>query len=290
MILPNIYELKIPKTPLPLVFDSPHSGDIYPDHFKYDCAFEDLVKTEDKYVDDLFDAALQFGGTLLSALFPRAMIDLNRARDDIDPELYEGEWPYGDDCPANPSNRSLAGIGLIRRLLRPDLPIYNNKLSLKDIKYLIDTYYDPYHQKLEELLDTAHAQHGKVYHINCHSMPSSALTSGALGRINPASTPDFVLGDRDGTTCDIDFTHNLRDFIKSIGYKVAINNPYKGVELVERYSNPAHGRHSIQIEINRALYLDEKTYKKSKNYEKLKSDITKLIEFCGEYVNRNILT
>ena len=155
----------------------------------------------------------------------------------------------------------------------------------KDIKYLIDTYYDPYHQKLEELLDTAHAQHGKVYHINCHSMPSSALTSGALGRINPASTPDFVLGDRDGTTCDIDFTHNLRDFIESLSYKVAINNPYKGVELVERYSDPARGRHSIQIEINRALYLNEDTYKKSQNYEKLKADIEKLIKFCEKYVS-----
>lgn len=288
MIIPNILELKSPENALPLVFDSPHSGDIYPDHFKYDCAFEDLQRTEDKYVDDLFEAAPMHGGTLLSARFPRAMIDLNRARDDIDSDLYDGEWPYGAECPANPTNRSLAGIGLIRRLLRPNLPIHNTPLSPKDIKYLIETYYDPYHQKLEELLDNAHAQHGKVYHINCHSMPSSALTLGALGRINPASTPDFVLGDRDGTTCDIAFTHALRDFIASLGYKVSINNPYKGVELVERYSNPANNRHSIQIEINRALYLNEDTYKKSKNYEKLKGDITRLIEFCGKHVRINL--
>jgi N-formylglutamate amidohydrolase len=279
MIIPDILELKSPENPLPFVFDSPHSGDIYPDHFKYDCVFEDLKRTEDKYVDDLFSAAPDHGAPLLSALFPRSMIDLNRARDDIDPELYNEPWPYDDELPTNPTNRSLAGIGLIRRLATANSPIYNQKLSPKYIKSLIDTCYDPYHQKLEELLDHAYKQHGKVYHINCHSMPSSALTSGALGRINPVSTPHFVLGDRDGTTCDIGFTHALRNFITSLGYKVAINDPYKGVELVERYSDPARNRHSIQIEINRALYMDEKTFKKSKNYKKLKEDITKLIEF-----------
>ena len=114
-------------------------------------------------------------------------------------------------------------------------------------------------------------------------MPSSQATSGALGQINPFSSPDFVLGDRNGTSCDINFTHGIRDFLKGLGYKVAINDPYKGVELVKRYSDPARGRHSLQIEINRALYMNEETFEKSKNYKKLKADITKIIEFCGEY-------
>ncbi len=120
-------------------------------------------------------------------------------------------------------------------------------------------------------------------------MPSAGPTRGALNRVNPFSPPDFVLGDRDGTTCDIDFTHALRDFLKEIGYKVAINDPYKGVELVNRYSAPSTGRHSIQIEISRALYLNEDTCEKSKNYDKLKADITKLIGFCADYVQANLV-
>ena len=119
-------------------------------------------------------------------------------------------------------------------------------------------------------------------------MPSSQATLGALGRINPFSSPDFVLGDRNGTSCGIEFTHAIRDFLKNLGYKVAINDPYKGVELVERYSDPAQGRHSLQIEINRALYMNEETFEKSKNYEKLKADITKLIEFLSEFTKQKL--
>ncbi|HPD83474.1 MAG: N-formylglutamate amidohydrolase [Alphaproteobacteria bacterium] len=288
--LDGIYELISPKDPLPLVFDSPHSGTVYPDDFHYACDLTALQKAEDKYVDDLFSAAPDYGAPLLSALFPRAYLDVNRARDDIDPELYAGDWPYADECPANPTNRSYAGIGLVRRLVQPGKPVYNHLLSPKEIKSRIETYYTPYHNALEKIIEQAHYNYGQVWHVNCHSMPSPSLTNGSLERINPFSAPDFVLGDRDGTSCDLSFTRALRDFIKSMGYKVAINDPYKGVELVERYSSPATGRHSIQIEISRALYLNEETYEKSRNYNRLKEDITKLIEFCAAYVQSNLVT
>lgn len=292
MIIPNILKLQSPGTPLPLIFDSPHSGQIYPADFRHACPRDVLEKSADKYVDDLFSAAPDHGACLLSALFPRAYLDVNRARDDIDPELLSAHdlenWPYPDCTPMNPSNRSYAGIGLIRRLVKPGEPVYDHNLSPIEIKSRIDTYYQPYHDVLEKIIEGAHYNYGAVWHINCHSMPTAGLTQGSLGRANPFSTPDFVLGDRDGTTCDIDFTHAIRDFIKSLGYKVAINNPYKGVELVERYSNPATGRHSLQIEISRALYLNEDTYEKSKNYENLKSDITKLIAFCAAYTQSNL--
>lgn len=274
-----------PANPLPLIFDSPHSGRAYPDDFHYACDTHDLVRAEDRFVDDLFSTAPNHGATLLSATFPRTYIDVNRAVSDIDEALYDGNWPYEAEMPASPSNRSYSGIGLIRRLIKPNTPLYNIKLSPKDIKSRIETYYTPYHKTLEGVIEDAYVKHGQVWHINCHSMPSPSLTAGALGRVNPFSAPDFVLGDRDGTTCDIDFTHNVRDFLVSLGYKVAINNPYKGVELVERYSDPARGKHSLQIEIARALYLNEDTYEKSKNYAKLKGDIEKLIKFCVGIAN-----
>lgn len=285
--LEGIYDLMAAADPLPLVFDSPHSGTHHPDDFDHACDHAQLEKAEDKYVDDLFASAPDLGACLLSALFPRAYLDVNRAMDDIDPELMAVEWPF-DDMPINPSNRSHAGIGLIRRLVRPGQPVYDRALSPQEIRHRLETYYRPYHEVLKKLIEGAHYNFGQVWHVNCHSMPTTSLTKGALGRVNPFQTPDFVLGDRDGTTCDIHFTHALRDFLKSKGYKVAINDPYKGVELVERYSNPATGRHSIQIEISRALYLDEETYEKNKNYETLKGDITDLVAFCADYVQANL--
>ena len=145
---------------------------------------------------------------------------------------------------------------------KPGQPVYDRDLTPAEVRSRIETYYHPYHDVLEKLIEGAHYNFGQVWHINCHSMPSASASRGALNRVNPFQTPDFVLGDRDGTTCDIDFTHFLRDQLKSMGYKVAINDPYKGVELVERYSDPARGRHSIQIEICRSLYIDEETYQK----------------------------
>lgn len=289
MHIENVLSLHAPKNPLPLIFDSPHSGTHYPNDFNYACDFHILEKTEDKYVDDLFGEATTHGACLLRALFPRAYIDVNRAIDDIDPALYERDWPYQNDLPVNPTNRSYAGIGLIRRLISPNLPVYGTYLSPLDIKSRIETYYIPYHNMLEQMIDGAHKNFGQVWHINCHSMPSASLTNGTLGRVNPQIQPDFVLGDRDGTSCDLDLTHTIRDFLNNKGYNVAINNPYKGVELVRRYSTPSIGRHSLQIEINRALYLNEDTYKKSKNYQSLKSDVTALIAHLANYAQSNLI-
>ncbi len=295
MIIDDVLTVHSSPDPLPLIFDSPHSGTHYPEDFNPLCAPETLQSAEDKYVDDLFSAAPDYNACLLSALFPRIYIDANRAADDIDLELLGNcsdiTWPENTP-PPNPSKRSHAGIGLIWRLLKPGKPLYDRDLTPDEIMARIKTYYTPYHDVLEKLINGAHYRFGQVWHINCHSMPSSKRAPNAQARgrarITPFTAPDIVLGDRNGTTCDIDFTHSLRDFLSEIGYKVAINNPYKGVELVRRYSAPATGRHSIQIEINRALYLNEETFEKTKNYAALKSDITKLIGFCADYTQSNL--
>ena len=287
MFIPNVLNLTEPENALPLIFDSPHSGTHYPEDFDYACPFMALEQSEDKYVDDLFINAPSLGAPLLCALFPRTYIDVNRSMDDIDEALLDKPW-NDPDIALNPTNRSYAGIGLIRRLIKPSLPVYNRLMSQKEIKSRIETYYTPYHHALGKLIEDAHKNFGQVWHINCHSMPSTAKQIGAYARLNPAKTTDFVLGDRDGTSCDIQFTHMIRDFLQSKGYRVAINNPYKGVELVERYSAPALGRHSIQIEINRALYMDEQSCAKNKNYEALKSDITALIAHIADYTQSQL--
>lgn len=278
----GIYTLAEAAHKLPLVFDSPHSGHNYPEDFDFSCDFSILEKAEDKYVDELFINAPSFGADLLCAHFPRSYIDVNRCEKDIDVDLLEDIWP--DEM--FPTPRSHAGIGLIRRLVRPGIPLYSRKLKAAEIRQRIESCYRPYHAALENLIENAHYTFGQVWHINCHSMPTAESSS---FRATPLKSADFVLGDRDGTTCDIHFTHAVRDFLKGLGYRVTINDPYKGVELVRRYSNPATGRHSLQVEIARNLYMDENTYKKSDGFLKLQVDIDRLIGFCAEYVQAQSL-
>ncbi len=284
MINAKITSLHRPESPLPLVFDSPHSGRHYPDDFGFSCDFKALQKAEDNYVDDLFEMAPDYGGTLLCALFPRTYIDVNRAADDIDPDVLSEDWPFE----TNPSDRSHAGIGLIRRVVKPGMTVYNRKLYIKEVQQRIENYYKPYHDELAGLIEDSHYKFGQSWHINCHSMPQGRGMARSLARGAASRMPDFVLGDRDGTSCDIAFTHALRDFLKGQGYRVSINNPYRGVELVRRYADPATGRHSIQIEINKALYWDEEKNVNSSNYNALKSDIEKLIKYCADCVLANL--
>lgn len=280
----QIYQITNPDQPaLPLVFDSPHSGRDYPADFNYACSFDMLVRAEDNDVDALFETAPKHGATLLCALFPRTYIDVNRAADDIDTELLSERWPG----PLTPTSRSYAGIGLIRRLVKPGQPVYNRALNVSEIRHRLDIYYHPYHAALKKLLDEAHYNFGQVWHVNCHSMPALRLpvTHGIMNR-----QPDFVLGDRDGTSCALDFTHSLRDCLRGMGYKVAINNPYKGVEIVRRSAYPAGGRHSIQMEISKALYWDENKSKRTNNFNALKDDLENFIRHCGAYATSNLVS
>jgi N-formylglutamate amidohydrolase len=285
----DILSIARAEKPLPLVFDSPHSGTIYPDDFGYGCDFHDLVQAEDKYVDELFSCAPAFGAAFQKALFPRSYIDVNRAVDDIDLNLLDEDWPFDD---IQPSARSDAGIGLIRRLVKPGMPVYNRFLSAEEIAARIERYYKPYHASLEKLLNDAYYNFGQVWHINCHSMPSASAfpKHGVMGLAGHKPKPiDFVLGDRDGASCDIDFTHATRKFLESLGYSVSINDPFKGVELVRRYSQPTRGRHSLQIEINKALYMDEETHLKNSDFKALQADIEKLVTFIAGYVSAQLV-
>lgn len=279
-----------PKTnPLPLVFDSPHSGTIYPKDFDHACNELTLARAEDTFVDELFEIAPERGAHMLLAHFPRSYIDVNRSADDIDMELLEESWK--GDFPINPTSRSDAGIGLIRRLVKPGTPVYNRSLTSEEIITRIEKYYRPYHNKLADLIEEAHYNFGQAWHINCHSMPNnSAYPKRPIALLGNESKPsDFVLGDRDGTTCDPAFTRALRDFIKSMGYTVTINDPFKGVELIDKYSNPTRGYHSIQIEINKTLYMNEETNKKHRGFDKLKSHIEEITTFIAKHIEQRLV-
>ncbi len=264
--------------PAPVVFDSPHSGRDYPEDFGHAAPLEILRLAEDAFVDELLDDAPAEGIGLLTALFPRSYIDPNRHEADIDETLLAEPWPHG----AEPSGRSERGLGLLRRLISPKIPVYDRALAVSEVENRIAGFYRPYHGELKAMLDAAHERFGAVWHIDWHSMK-------AMGRgRNATRRADFVLGDLDGAACGGEFTQLVRQTLAGMGYSVRLNDPFKGAELVARYSDPGRGRHSLQIEINRQLYLDEQQVAKTHGFEGLKADLRRLMAAVAGYARASI--
>jgi N-formylglutamate amidohydrolase len=260
----------------PLVLDSPHSGRLMPADFGAAVPVRELRDGEDCFIDELWQPAAGRGIPLLAAQFPRTYLDPNRHAGDIDLELLAEPWPH----PVNDSGKGAIGKALVWRTLDQSRPIYDRRLSVDEVQGRIERCHRPYHAALVDLLDTTHARFGKVYHLNCHSMghETSVLIEGVDGR----PRPDFVLGDRDGTTCESAFTAFVRDFLADLGYDVRVNDPFKGVELVRAYSDPAAGRHSLQIEINKRLYMSTSEIAKVENFARVQAQLMALIDAVVE--------
>ena len=279
--IPGVLRRHPPRGPeLPLVLDSPHSGSVYPEDFGYCCPLPALRRAEDAYVDELYQAAPQFGATLIAAQFPRSYVDTNRAADDIDPTLLAGALPPGLQL------RPVSRVGLVRRHAQPGIPIYDRKLSPDEVLGRIERYYTPYHVELAETCDRLHSEFGALWHINCHSMPSNGGRNGAERK--KGERGDFVLGDRDGTTCDAAFTDFVASVLRGLGYEVRVNDGYKGVEIVRRHGRPAANRHSLQIEIDRSLYMNQKTLEKTAGFDRLQADLARLVEAIADFVRDGI--
>jgi N-formylglutamate amidohydrolase len=259
------------KAAIALVLDSPHSGRDFPDDFGAAVSETELREGEDCFVDELYAGAAELGAPLLAALWPRTYLDPNRNAGDVDLDLVEGKWP-GD---YRPSGKAKIGKALVWRTLEDGRPIYSKKLSPEVIQKRIRQFHSPYHDAIQKLLDETHGRFGKVYHINCHSMRSVPGKQSSDGEGNARA--DFVLGDRDGTSCDPAFTERVRCTLAGMGYDVKVNDPYKGVELVRAYSDPRRGRHSLQIEINKRLYMDESTLTKTRGFAPLQKNLSSLL-------------
>lgn len=272
----NHYDLLLPDFHGPIVFDSPHSGRHYPDDFDHICSRHDLEKLEDRFVDLLIKDAVDHNIPVLCQKTARSYIDINREIDDIDPYLLRDTW-FG---PANPTRQSMTGIGLIFRRCGNNKPIYIRKLSAKEMKRRIDNHYTPYRLTLKALLDHAYQIHKQSYYLSWHSMPSTHADGTPM--------PDIVLGDQNGTTCTSDITNMIKDFLEQCGYKVGLNHIYKGGALVQKNATPQRNQHAIQIEINRAIYMDEHTLEKIDAFNDLKDSINRLIKELSQHTeNQN---
>ena len=265
------FRVRRPTVPsAPVVYDSPHSGRFYPPDFETKASRVELRRGEDAYVDELLDHAPSLGVAVLDATFPRCYIDLNRAETDIDAALLSEPWPTA----LAPTEKSARGLGLLRRYVGPGVEVNARLLSVSEVRDRIDRVYRPYHAALDRLIDETRVAHGRVWHVNWHSMKSvgNAMTpDGAVER-----RVDFVVSDVEGRSAAREVTDCVVSALRDLGYRVGVNDPYKGGEIVKRIGRPDAGVHSIQVEVNRALYLDESRVEKSVGFAPLGLDLERV--------------
>lgn len=273
------YALRGPEAaPIALVCDSPHSGVDYPADFGHAVDRQVLRAAEDTHVEALWQDVPAVGGTLLAAHFPRSYVDANRSEDDIDAALLAEPWPQ----PLSPSEKTRLGYGLIWRRVNAATPIYDRLLSLDEVQGRIARCYRPYHAALANAIEDTAARFGGVWHLNLHSMPNNAYERLQIQSAHPLA--DFVLGDRDGTTCEPAFVDLIERELKACGYSVARNDPYKGVQLIAKIGQPARKRNSLQIEIRRPVYMDEASRERSADFATVQRDLSGLLGKIAAYL------
>lgn len=253
----------------PVVFNSAHSGRVYPERFLAMTRLDHLSirQSEDAWVDELFARAPHLGAPMLRAHFPRAYLDVNREPWELDPTMFVE--PLSDRFNTT-SPRVAAGLGTLARVVAENKPIYRERLTLEDARMRIEGIYHPYHAALQNLLSEAMSAFGVALLIDCHSMPRISRSGDRLG-------PDIVLGDRYGTTCAPMLVDLVETIFTSAGLRVARNRPYAGGFATRTYGRPQHGVHALQIEISRHLYMNEATLNKNENFEATRLLVERLI-------------
>jgi N-formylglutamate amidohydrolase len=276
---PLPYALRRPvRQTMPVVFASPHSGVDYPAEFLAAARLDrrSLRRSEDAFVDELFAAAPAAGAPLLSALFPRAFVDANREALELDPQMFEDALPpeANTDSP-----RVAAGLGMIARVVASGEEIYGRKLRLAEALARIERYWRPYHAMLGQLIAETKRRFGACVLIDCHSMPS---IGGPMERDAGRERVDMVLGDCRGTSCAPALTDRVESGLRHLGYAVARNNPYSGGFVTQHYGRPGTEVHALQIEINRALYMDEAVLTRGPGFARLAADMGRLVRAIGD--------
>lgn len=254
----------------PVVFSSPHSGADYPEAFVSQSLLDrhTIRSSEDAFVDRLFSAAPDHGAPLLSARIPRAYLDLNRAADELDPAVIEGI----DRAPHNP--RVSSGLGVIPRVVAGGRAIYRGKLPRKEAESRILRVWHPYHSTLKTLLDESLAQFGEAVLIDCHSMPHEAIEAHS----RPGHPrPDVVLGDRFGAAASRHVVDRIESAFAAAGLRTARNAPFAGAYIAQAYGRPSRNQHVVQIEIDRALYMDEARIEPRADFLQFQRLVTRVI-------------
>lgn len=263
------------------VFNSPHSGACYPDALlqRSRLSAHALRASEDAFVDQLFSRAPECGAPLLSALAPRAWIDLNRGPGELDPALIKGVERAGLN------QRIAAGLGVIPRIVSEGTPIYDGKITSEDAQNRIQNVHQPYHEMLANLIRRASTRFGKAVLFDCHSMPSDALRAAPKVRGN---LPEIVLGDRFGAASAREITAQTQEIFQSAGFTVARNAPFAGGYITQRYGRPSRKVHAVQIEIDRGLYMDQKQIEPLPCFADVRARLAVVTEQLANILSENL--
>ncbi len=264
-----------------VVLSSPHSGSLYSARFLRSARLDasTLRRSEDAHVDELFRPAVGLGVPLLKARFPRAYLDVNREPFELDPRMFEGRLPgYANTR----SVRVAGGLGTIARIVGDAQEIYAKRLSVEEALARIEALHRPYHAALRHLTDHALARFGRTLLIDCHSMPSASAAPHAVAGREDRAKADFVIGDRYGTSCSSMFTEAAESRLRTLGYRVERNKPYAGGYITEHYGAPSLHRHALQIEINRALYMNERTFERGPAFAEVSRHMSELVNVLIE--------
>jgi N-formylglutamate deformylase len=250
----------------PLVFNSPHSGCVYPTAFLTSSRLDmsTLRRSEDTFVDELVQGVVTRGHPLMRAHFPRCYVDVNREPYELDPRMFEGRLPSFANTR---SMRVAGGLGTVARVVGDAQEIYGERIPVDDALRRIEGLYKPYHRTLRRLVTRVHRDFGAAVLVDCHSMPS------AVGSKDERPRSDVVLGDRYGTSCTAIIADTVETTLRALGYSVSRNKPYAGGFITEHYGNPAAGLHTIQLELNRALYMDERRYERTAGFSRVARDM-----------------
>jgi N-formylglutamate amidohydrolase len=269
----------------PVVIASPHSGALYPADFLAQTAvpIAALRRAEDAFVDELFSSAPLLGMPLLAARFPRSYVDANREPYELDPGMFEGPLPR----PLNHrTTRVAAGLGMIPRVAASGEAIYRGRVPADEIEHRLKTCWRPYHAALSMLVEQTYSLFGAALLIDAHSMPSSASGIGLREREQKI---DIVLGDNHGESCAPELIDRVERYLCDSGLRVQRNQPYAGGFTTQRYGRPGLGRHSLQIEINRALYMDEARHERLPTAGRMERLMAGLLEEIGRETLENLL-
>lgn len=272
------FEVREPATQtIPFVFNSPHSGNHFSVDFLASSHLDALSirRSADHYVDELFADAPELGAPLLVAHFPRAYLDVNREPYELDPRMFDGPLPPYVNIG---SMRVAGGLGTIPRIVAENMEIYRKRLSVDEGLSRIETIYKPYHACLRKLIARTHARFGMGILIDCHSMPGNIRLSGSDVR------PDFIIGDRYGTSASAELSRAALQFFDDMGFSAVRNKPYAGGFITEHYGRPVRGLHALQIEINRSLYVDEVTLEKKPEFPLVAAALSTFMRQMAELV------
>ncbi|MBY3245167.1 N-formylglutamate amidohydrolase [Rhizobium laguerreae] len=264
---------------IPFVYNSPHSGRIYPPEFIAQSRLEGIAirRSEDHYVDELFGSAVALGAPLLAANFPRAYLDVNREPYELDPRMFDGLLPpYAN---VN-SLRVAGGLGTIPRIVAENMEIYARRLPVQEGLDRVEAVYKPYHAALRRLIARTHVQFGFGVLIDCHSMPGNVRVAGSTAR------PDFIIGDRYGTSASAELSRAAIAILEEMGFAAIRNKPYAGGFITEHYGRPSRGLHALQIEVNRAIYVDELTLERRDDFAAVADAVADFMQQMADYVEK----